>query len=904
VLNRLLRKSEAGEKKAREVIDRADRSLGDSFTFLGVKQNTEPSLDEIDTELAVQYLPLLPYQPPLFLEILANLRTKRANRAKSIFSGTARAVLAIVEGLLADWTGDKGDEVDLKQVITLVDFFEVIRPELRDIIPKEVETIREVEDEVEEGRLEPVDARVCKVVLLLQQVPDMVPLDNLKNVAVGLMGDLDGKSLIKQVNTVKEALDRLTKYIRHPEGESYRFTSREERLVLNQAEEYRQEFDVEDVLDELVEPSSTFGDNGRISLWKAVIERLGLLQRFPYREGGDLYPVGYTFEIDGFALEETFGEREGLEIEIHVERLLTDEERSPAEHASAFLWKLEEEGRSNLFEDLKRWAALSRACRETTQTPDSIQQQLQEESQPLPERIADRIRNAEFKVRGHTPSTVEKGIRKSIDVKYPDHFHPELLLVTADQLSKLRGIRQTEDLPGWAEKIQVVCDSKSGVNEPIIAKVRGQVGRKLKSMGEGESISVEKALKRLTSNEGLYKGAEPALAALLWGLCQRGDFQPTTESGEPARASEILNPDRWHEVRLRLGSGGVDLEVLRRFPPVTAQDTLNEAIVKARDYISSQKRQTKQLHDQVLAKKDNAATAPVRALLGGLTNHLAQTHDGFEEWLESTQTPNPDWETIADEVLAARNRVQEAADRWDKREAHFLQLDALLLLQKEHLNAIGAQPVEEALNSLREEAESVETTPWWTSDGWTEFVDGLQSRSDATAALGAWWQDVKAEEPRHELYERTEGHAWLVSPMDPTLDGVGETFRRQYLDDLRSFNHSMSRTGELIAPLAGDADQIEIGQIQRALGHMKDGISPNVPAISKAEELLEKMDTLEQVAEVGAPASIKAAGVWPDDRGDLESQLHDLAERKGIDPEVLEEELELEDTENGVLINA
>jgi len=68
--------------------------------YSGIEQNTDPPLDDINRERLIEFYPFLPYQPPLFLEILSNLRQEAHDPAKSIFSGTARAILALVHGLL------------------------------------------------------------------------------------------------------------------------------------------------------------------------------------------------------------------------------------------------------------------------------------------------------------------------------------------------------------------------------------------------------------------------------------------------------------------------------------------------------------------------------------------------------------------------------------------------------------------------------------------------------------------------------------------------------------------------------------------------------------------------------------------------------------------------------------
>ncbi|MFB6274404.1 MAG: hypothetical protein ABEL51_16090, partial [Salinibacter sp.] len=378
VRNRLLRKTEDGAETFNQATVDAELKPANSLVFYDVQKNTDPPLDHLSEEDVQAYLPLLPYHPPLFLDILSNLRTEEADRAKSIFSGTARAVLAIVNGLLERWAAVSdgpldGKDADPTRIVSLVDFFEVIRPELEDIVPREVETIDEVESRVEDGELEPIDAKVCKVVLLLQRVPDMIPLDNAKNIAVGLMDDLNGNTLHRMANAVDESLGRLGRYIRTDDEDPSRrrFTDREERAVLEAAEQKEETFGPADIVEEMTTSTSVFGAAGSASLWDEVLRHLDLPKRVPYDEGGDRYPVQCTFDVDGHRFESDFGEDGALQVTVHVEGLVSNEERPQTEHSDAFLWKLPADGRASLYEGLREWAALSAACREH-RTPSTI----------------------------------------------------------------------------------------------------------------------------------------------------------------------------------------------------------------------------------------------------------------------------------------------------------------------------------------------------------------------------------------------------------------------------------------------------------------------------------------------------------------------------------------------------
>ena len=896
VRNRLLRKTEDGAEAFKTATAEAELKPANSLVFYDVQKNTDPPLDHLSEEDVQAYLPLLPYHPPLFLDILSNLRTEEADRAKSIFSGTARAVLAIVNGLRERWDAEsdgplEGKDADPTRIVSLVDFFEVIRPELEDIVPREVETIDEVESRVGKGELEPIDVKVCKVVLLLQRVPDMIPLDNAKNIAVGLMDDLNGNTLHRMANAVDESLGRLGKYIRTDDEDPSRrrFTDREERAVLEAAEEKEDDFGPAEIVEEMTTATSAFGMAGSVSLWDEVLRHLDLPRRVPYVEGGDRYPVQYTFDVDGHSFQSEFGEQGALQVTVHVEGLVSDDERPQTEHSDAFLWKLSADGRASLYEDMKDWAALSAACR-THQTPSTIEQSLRRRSEDLPSRIASRIRNGTLKVPEHAPSNVAGGVKRYVQKTSPSAFHPEMLMVEESRLGELEGVRWTSELPPWAEKIGVVCDNQTELTGDIVAKVRAIVGRSLRKDG---TLSVRNALQRLREKEAAYEDVGPALVAHLWGLCQEGSFQPISEEGNPLSAEELLDPSRWHEVRLRIGEDESLRSQLEQIPAIEPSDTMNEAIVKARSFIEAQRRRADTLFQQIEAAKEDTAIGPVQQLLNGLSKRLDQQREQIDRWLKKTRDRHPNWDSVIQGALSMRDQIEGAARQWASRESFLLQLDALLLLHEKHEEALSGEAAE-ALSTLYEEARVATSTLWWTEDGWTELIDTLSHRTSAMQALSDWWEELKQDERRQRLMEETDGHPWLAPPNDPSLDHVGRRFRTEVLGPLRKFRQAMERAAGIIGPLTRDAHEVETADLRQTLGRLQRGGFLDVPTVRDAGAPLQKLDRLETITGGAAPGEVDAIGYWPKDSSYLKTALQDLARN--------EADYEIGDTEHGVII--
>ena len=245
VQRRLLEKTEDGTDWVESEALTARVHPTSTFVYSEVGQNTEPPLNRVKEKEFMQFYPLLPYQPALFLEILSNLRNELADSTKSIFSGTARAILAIVAGLRDRWMRDETkDELSL---ISLVDFYDLIRYEFEDIIPNEIEVLEEIEADEDTTDF---DLKVAKAVLLLSYASDSVP-QNDANIAVAVMDDLNGQPRTTVRNQVQNSLENLDKYIRPnttEDGPLLRITDREEREIIEEARKNHKNPDWDEII--------------------------------------------------------------------------------------------------------------------------------------------------------------------------------------------------------------------------------------------------------------------------------------------------------------------------------------------------------------------------------------------------------------------------------------------------------------------------------------------------------------------------------------------------------------------------------------------------------------------------------------------------------------------------------
>jgi len=311
----------------------------ESLVYNEIKQNTKPPLDSIDDEELVEFYPFLPYHAPLFLEILFNLRQEASDPAKSIFSGTARAILALMHNLLQTWV-DEGRPTRSSHSWSSTSWSsrssEILTQDMRVIEGSEAN--RGIADEVEDGDLEEFDLDVAKAVLLLQHVHDIVPL-NEGNIAVSVMSDLNGRSWISTQNRVEESLGRLQKFIRpmaDETGARYRFATQEERIIYDDTEANEDDSDWDAVLQGLDE-----------HLWGRITQDLSLPESVPYDDSGDEYPVTYGFALTALTFETTVDADGGLDVTIEVHGVRPDH-TSESDAEETLYWSIDTDGLDDL----------------------------------------------------------------------------------------------------------------------------------------------------------------------------------------------------------------------------------------------------------------------------------------------------------------------------------------------------------------------------------------------------------------------------------------------------------------------------------------------------------------------------------------------------------------------------
>jgi hypothetical protein len=883
---RLFEKSEVGDTAIRELLDEASVKPTESLVYSEIRQNTNPPLDSVDDNELVEFYPFMPYHAPLFLEILFNLRQEAHDPAKSIFSGTARAILALMHSLLQTWV----DESEPDQVITLVDLYELVKPELREILTQDMRVIggtdeseipegleddsvisdldvgKGIADEVKNGDLTRFDLKVAKAVLLLQHVHEIIPLTE-GYIAVSVMSDLNGRSWMSTQNKVGDSLDRLQKFIRPNEDESgarYRFANVEERIIYTKAESNEHSPEWDDILQALDE-----------HLWDRVVQDLSLPESVPYSNSGDEYPVSYKFSVDGVDFETTTEVDGGLDVSVEFQDIRPEHTPDNGDEETLY-WSIDTDGLDDLRKNLVKWWALRDAI-SMQNAPPAVEQDLERRANAVRRKLVSAMQSGSFTVKDRTDIRgLSKAVETAVDVGYPDDFHPVMLQVTEDRLQELADLSTEDPLPEWANTIQVPSSDLSANrgSKTIQRNVMALTGRQLK--GKNAGLNINTILDGITAEKPFYGDVRPALRGIIWGFCREGRFVPVHEDGDTLPNESVLNKSQLSTTRLKLLPSESPGQCLKEGGFRETTESVADGLINLREANQQLQSSISGLEEDVQLVADTDIQAGVvSGLLEEFAEELDSEHDSTTERLEKIKAQN-DICDIVDDTNTAEDWFGEVADVWTRRLETFYQFDLQLTAGSRRFEWVD----EDLQSSVAAQGEALDAFggDWWTTYGWKTLVG--ETKTNLSTELQQSWQNYIDDRELSTFVDRIDTHPWVV-PATELSQSVQAALEREYITPLRELQRWFETMDEAIASLtSGEED---------ALVSATDDISEMEPLTETIEYERQELESrLERLtAAVGDYSSdeIEHFGVVPDDRQSIDKRLERIVEKREVDVE-------------------
>ncbi|MFC6721534.1 hypothetical protein [Halobacteriaceae bacterium SHR40] len=866
---RLLKKTTDGRRETERVLERTSNEPETLLVYSGIEQNTEPPLDDIDRDRLLDFYPFLPYQPALFLDILSNLRQEAHDPAKSIFSGTARAILALVHGLLQEWL-DADEETHL---VSLVNFYDLIEPELEDITPQDVAVIEEIEEQQERGELEELDIDVAKAVLLLQHVPETIPMSE-RNLAVAILSDLNGPTQFQMENRVEESLQRLRKFIRptHDEaGAKYAFTGPVEREIYERAEENLNNIDWEAIIEEL----DTY-------LWDDIVRDISLPTAAEYGDTSEQYPVRYEFTVDGTPFETTVESDDSLDVEVAIEGISLAPRQNEFED-DPMEWVISEDGLNDLRDSLVDWWALRDAVGD--ELPESVERDLTDRATRVRSKLVQALDNGSFTVKDRTEiHGLSAAVEEFVEVRYPDDFHPVMLQVNEEHLRELRGLSANDPLPGWSQQIEVATEDPETHGGRIQNNVRSFTHTPLDQ--SGGSLAMATVLDEITDRKPIYEDARPALCAIIWGLCRKGDFLPVDETGDSLELDSVINLSELTTTRLKIAGGSGVRKALEAGGFIDSTETIPDGMVRlqsANETLAG--RLGSLIEDVELVAKSDLQTQPVRGLLDAFVNALEDKQQAAVARHEAVKSRDTDWQQVVEATNDAQEWYDDAEEVWNLRLPALAQLDAQLTLAQQSFDWLTDE-CDTASRALRDSIAEYDDE-WWTHDGWDRFNDARTVSPSLDDAIEDAWETFQSSTDVDAFVRDLDDHPWIRPPSD-FGSNVRPAFENAYITPLRRAASWYEDVSEAVTTVTGGTTGTEADDFIRATDTLVDTEPLHVVAGSEIDELRATFEELQAIVGNQPPSEVTAVGLLPLDRESLDAELERLVERHDLSIERME----------------
>lgn len=874
-MERLLKKTETGRRATERVLERTSNEPETLLVYSGVEQNAGPPLDDIDRELLIDFYPFRPYQPALFLEVLSNLRKEAHDPAKSIFSETARPTPALVHELLQEWLDDGAEA----HVVSLVDCYDLVESEVEDSTPQDAEVIEEIQAKYVAGDLAAIDVSVAKAVLLLQHVPEMIPMTE-RNLAVAVLSDLDGPTQFQIENRVEESLKRLRKFVRptHDEvGPTYTFADQEERAIYEGAEQNLDDPDWDSIVGALDR-----------YLWADIARELSFPTSAEYGDTGERYPVRYEFSIDGIGLDTTVEAADALDVDVAIGGLSPtaseiDHEGDPLE------WTVGDVGLADLRDSLVEWWAL-RAAVGDHPLPESAERDLSKRAARARSKVVEALKSGTFAVRDRTDIRgPAAAVEEFVAVRYPDDFHPAMVQIGEERLQELLRLTAQDPLPEWARRIEVATESPESHGGSIQNNVRAFTGQQL-TQSDG-SLAMAMLLDEIVDRKPIYEDARPALRAIIWGLCRKGDFLPVDQTGDSLKLDTIIDPDGPSTTQLKIAEGNNVRETLEEGRFIGSTETVPDGIVRLQEANETLAGQLGNLaEDAELVAEDDIETRPVRSLLEGFVEVLDERRRAATERREAVKSGGIDWSATVENTNAAQEWYEDAEAVWNLRLPALAQLDAQLALIEQSYGWL-TDNCETAGRNLHQRIDGY-AGEWWTHDGWDRFNDTRTVSPSLDDAIEAAWDEFLDATDVDTLVADLREHPW-VRPLSEFESNVRHGFLNEYVTPLYRAADWHDDVSKAVTTVTGGTTSAEADDCIWATNTLVDTDTLDAVAGGDVDQLRATFDDLREIVGDRGPSAVAAVGVLPPDRGSIDAELERLAERH---------DFSIERTERGVIV--
>ena len=827
-----------------------------------VQKNTNPTLDNVDRSEYLETFPFLPYHTSLWVRILSAVRDNTTKTSKSVFSGTARAILAMAKGLLDEWVKKN----DLLRIPNLVDFYDMIETELKEIIPKDTNVI----DEIKNNLIFPERSLdVAKVLLLYQLIPNTIDLsDNYeRSIALGIYRS-HGEDLTQLETKVSKILDELQQFFQPvPQpaaGEpAFRITKPRERELHRAATKLEEAFNfstaLEDFLNKLdIEEFVEFIDLPQYVNWSKIFTQ-------PPSQKAD---ISYRLFFSGLPISQ---EMQGNELQINIDiRAFSEEKLEDVPDNSILLKVTEDANRENLrAKRLKEWWALKKAVDNSTgPTPDLIRKNLQESWRHLLDSLSKQVRESEIEYLSNKYPEFKSACEKYIQTTYPkDKFHPKMKEIDIGTLEELEKLSPGDPLPDWASTIGVPPSNDSKDRGDIADHVRW-IGRLI---NEGP-LTLQRIKQEIIEKDPFYSNVFPAVQAVLWGLCRRGEFEVLDEERKPVNHDVLLkNESEWFKYLLNIDQAPKNLKrIMEEAGIIDPDETVSEGRVKLKQINNQLQNKTDQMNKDLENVTENLSHEALQKFPLSLQEHLLEQKEQCQKNLDQI-SDNPDWKAIIKKTTEVREKINDIEELVTQRKSYLLYWDWVLDFAN-HFEKFEIYNFGESINNFQKKLKNFSEN-WWGN--WDSIVTKADEEvQQITEKIENEWEDFLKE---HNLKDNLKDIRELErvtsrKSVKPLNKGFSE-----FLDPLNNLEKSIGKIDKLINDIKNtDPSVVGASRLEQFIGRSKKAFKRLDKEYLGSKEfnfLLDQLNKISNEVDYDELENLKFIALLPDDAKKLKETL-------------------------------
>ncbi|MEF8847343.1 MAG: hypothetical protein V5A57_02875, partial [Candidatus Paceibacterota bacterium] len=497
---------------------------------------------------------------------------------------------------------------------------------------------------------------------------------------------------------------------------------------------------------------------------------------------------------------------------------------------------------------------------------------LRESWRHLLDSLSKQVRESEIEYLSNRYPSLKAACKEYVHTNYPsEKFHPKMKEIDTSTLEGLKELSNSDPLPEWARTIGV---PPSNNNED-----RGNIADHVRWIGgllNQNPLTLQRIKREITEKDPFYSDVFPAIQAVLWGLCRRGEFEVLDEERKPVNHDVLLKDEsEWFNYLLNIDRAPNNLkEIMEEAGVIDPDETVSEGKVKLKKLNNQLLNKTEQMNNDLANLKENLFDETLKKFPLRLQKYMSSQKDQCQKNLDQL-SDNPDWKSITKETTAVRAKINDIEELVSQRKSYLLYWDWVLDFANDFRNC-EIHDLDESISNFRTNLASF-SDHWW--ENWDSIVTEVDEEvKKMVEKIENEWQNFLKE---YGLQEKIKG----INRVEKITSRKGVTplnkAYSEFLDPLSNLSKSVGKIDKLITNMRDtDPSVVKTSLLEQYIGKSKKAfkrLDKEYLGTKEFEFLLDQLTKITSEVNSDELEDLKFIALLPDDAEKLKKSL------KGID---------------------